>query len=70
LGGQRGRLISASDRKKAIKLVEEAVKAGARQRKACQELGISERTLQRWENETTPLEDQRPIVDRPVPKNK
>jgi len=45
-------------------------KAGRRSRKACQELGISERTLQRWENETTPLEDQRPIVDRPVPKNK
>jgi len=70
LGGQRGRLISASDRKTAIMLVEEATQAGARQKKACQELGISERTLQRWKNESTPLEDQRPIVERPVPKNK
>jgi transposase InsO family protein len=33
-----------------IKLVAEAVKAGARQRLACEEVGIDERTLQRWKN--------------------
>ena len=70
MGGRRGRLISASDRKRAIKLVEEAAQAGARRKSACRELGISDRTLQRWKNESTPLEDQRPVVERPVPKNK
>lgn len=63
-------MISASDRRTAIMLVEEATRAGARQKIACQELGINERTLQRWKNESTPLEDQRPIVERPVPKSK
>jgi putative transposase len=37
---------------------------------ACRELGISQRTLQRWRNQATPLEDQRPVAKRPVPQNK
>jgi putative transposase len=63
-------MISSSDRRKAIKLIEEAKKAGARERAACEELGINQRTLQRWQDSKTPLEDQRPISKRPVPKNK
>lgn len=63
-------MISVSDRKKAIILIKEAVTSGARERQACQELGISKRTLQRWRSERTPLEDQRPMAKRPVPKNK
>lgn len=63
-------MISVSDRRTAIMLVEEATEAGATQKKACQELGISERTLQRWKNKSTPLEDQRPVAERPIPKNK
>ena len=51
-------------------LIEEAKRNGARQRKVCRELGISERTLQRWKDESTPLEDQRSIAKRPAPKNK
>jgi putative transposase len=70
LGGQRGRLISASDRRTAIKLIDEATKAGAREKMACEELGISQRTLQRWRSEKKPLEDQRPNAKRPVPRNK
>ena len=70
MGGRRGRLISASDRSKAIELIEEATLAGARERLACKELGISQRTLQRWKSNTTPLEDQRPNATRPKPKNK
>ncbi len=70
MGGRRGRLISASDRQTAIKLIEEAVHAGARQVKACDELGISFRTLQRWRDESTPLEDQRPHAKRSEPINK
>ncbi|MBS4008096.1 MAG: helix-turn-helix domain-containing protein [Clostridium sp.] len=46
--GGRGRLTSDSDRAKAIKLVKEATTAGAREQRACKEIGISQRTLQRW----------------------
>lgn len=38
--------------------------------KACEELGICRRTLQRWRDESTPLEDQRPHAKRPEPMNK
>lgn len=63
-------MISASDRSKAIELIKEAVTNGAREKLACKELGISQRTLQRWRSDLTPLEDQRPYADRPAPKNK
>lgn len=63
-------MISASDRKKAITLIKEATQAGARETMACNELGISRRTLQRWRSEATPLEDQRPLAKRPSPRNK
>ena len=69
MGGRRGRLISASDRKIAIKLIAEAVKNGAREKMACKEIGISQRTLERWLEAKT-LQDQRQVVKRPVPKNK
>ncbi len=69
-GGQRGRMIPASDRKSAIKLIDEAIASGARQYKACAELNIHERTYTRWKNPTTPLEDQRPLTIRPEPHNK
>lgn len=51
-------------------LIEEATEAGAREKMACRELDISQRTLQRWRSKATPLEDQRPVVKRPVPCNK
>lgn len=63
-------MISASDRANAIKLIDEATLAGAREKMACKELGISQRTLQRWKSDATPLEDQRPVAKRPPPKNK
>ena len=37
------------DRKAAITLIEEASKHGARKHKACELLGVTLRTLQRWE---------------------
>ena len=46
-------MISASDRKKAIQLIKEAVAAGAWKELACKELGISQRTLFRWGSELT-----------------
>jgi len=68
LGGRRGRLISASDRELAIQLIKEAVQARAREFKACEELGISQRTLKRWKK--SGLEDQRPYAKHPEPKSK
>lgn len=70
MGGRRGRLISASDRIRAILLIKEATQAGAHEEMACKEMGISLRTLQRWRSDTSPLEDQRPFAEHPVPRNK
>jgi len=63
-------LISTQEREKAIILVQDAGKAGARQCKACEILGISERTLQRWQMQTpSAKEDQRRHTQR-EPANK
>jgi putative transposase len=37
------------DRETAVELIGEAVRSGARRVKACEVVGISIRTLQRWE---------------------
>jgi putative transposase len=68
LGGTRGRLISARERQQAMELISEACKAGSRKRNACEALGLSLRTLERWEKENG-LQDQRKMVKR-IPKNK
>jgi transposase InsO family protein len=70
LGGSRGRLISASDRETAVKLINEARAAGARLKPACEVLGISDRTYQRWTSGGIINEDQRPVINRPSPENK
>jgi putative transposase len=63
-------MISVQDRKNAISLVREAVDAGARQSKTYGLLGISERTLQRWQKPAKNAgEDLRPYTQR-VPANK
>ncbi len=46
-GGFRGRMISASDRENAVLLINEAIKSGASCKKACERLGITERTFYR-----------------------
>lgn len=56
------------DRKEAIQLVNEAVTLGARQRTACELLGLPRRTLQRWQMLDN-LVDQRTVVKH-VPANK
>jgi transposase InsO family protein len=60
-------MINALDRSEAIKLIDEAVAAGARQSAAAAELGLQVRTLQRWRLKP---EDARPKALRPVPANK
>ncbi|QTL97811.1 IS3 family transposase [Iocasia frigidifontis] len=63
-------MISTSDRKKAVKLINEAKENGARLEPACQELGISSRTYQRWTQDDSVKKDQRPLIERDTPKNK
>ena len=63
-------MISISDRKIAVELINEARASGARLKPACKVLNITERTYQRWITENSVKEDQRPLVKRPVPKNK
>lgn len=61
-------MISAQDRRKAVELIKES--NGARLSMACMELGISIRTLQRWEKDGIVREDGRPHAHRPIPQNK
>ncbi|WP_411969648.1 IS3 family transposase [Pseudomonas sp. p1(2021b)] len=67
LGQGRGRMTSAADRTAALQLIDAAVRAGARQSAACEELGLTERTVQRWRHQP---EDGRPGAARPEPANK
>ena len=63
-------MISTLDRQTAITLINKAVTAGARRAKACAELELSERTLRRWTLGGQVRADQRPLVQRPEPRNK
>ena len=66
-------MISASDRKNAVMLIDEAVASGASLAKACDELGIKERTYYRWirlKKETGSYDDLRPNAERKAPANK
>ena len=66
-------MIAPEVRQVALDLVEEAVDAGARQSLACAELGVSERTLQRYrarEIAGEPVADRRPEAKSPPPPNK
>jgi len=53
-----------------ISLVDEAVAAGARQSKACEVIGLTTRTYQRWKHPENVGEDRRPLAVRPEPKHK
>lgn len=48
MGGRRGRLIHSSERLYAIDLIKEAHSTGARLKLACDAMGISLRTFERW----------------------
>jgi putative transposase len=66
-------MISASDRENAVMLIEEAADSGATCGKACELLGITERTYYRWKNlkkTTDSYADGRPDAVRPEPANK
>jgi len=59
LGGAGGRLISSTDRKKCCDLIDEAVANGASQKSACELIGITSRTYQRWNKGEDLAEDKR-----------
>jgi len=59
LGGKGGRLISYSDRKNYCRLIDEAIQNGARQKLACELVGLSARTYQRWNRNGEISEDLR-----------
>ena len=62
-------MIPHSERLKLATLINTAILAGARKQVACQEAGISIRTLQRW-SKSKNEGDQRPEAVRPPPVNK
>jgi len=51
-------------------LIQEAIASGARQSRACEELGLSARTYQRWVQSGEVKSDGRPAALRPIPSNK
>jgi transposase InsO family protein len=55
------------ERQQVIVLLNEAMGAGARQSQACEVLGLSERTLQRWQADGTVRCDQRPLREYQPP---
>ncbi|WP_425356662.1 IS3 family transposase [methane-oxidizing endosymbiont of Gigantopelta aegis] len=65
-GGKGGRLIAYSDRQHYSALIDEAVDNGARQKLACELVGISARTYQRWNRGEGLSEDLRLHNTAPV----
>lgn len=63
-------MISTPDRRETIKLIEQAMAAGALQAKACEALGLSARTYQRWTRKGGVETDGRPEAQRLAPANK
>lgn len=55
---RRGRLNSEDEKRKILELINDACKAGAKQKAACEILGISSKTIQRW-NCKKDLKDKR-----------
>lgn len=59
LVGKNGRLIPLTERKRYCTWIDEAIANGARQRLACEQVGISARTYQRWQAGGELFEDGR-----------
>lgn len=59
-------MISPEEKQQAIHLVHEAVESGARKKTACCTLGISIKSMERWEKECSP--DRRKGASKEVPR--
>ena len=62
-------MISTPHRRQAVTLIEAARSAGARLQPACEVIGITPRTHQRWTREGGVRADHRSSAKRPVPAN-
>jgi hypothetical protein len=69
-GRKRGDLTSLPERAKLIGLIQKAYVNGASLTKACIEADVPIRTYRRWFKAGKIQSDQRPVVVRPVPRNK
>lgn len=67
---KRGQLTSLTDRQTHAEWIDKAIASGARQAKACEVIGLSSRTLQRWRIDGVIGEDKRLTASRPAPRNK
>jgi putative transposase len=65
-------LINVPDRLLCISLIREAAQSGCRLEQACEELGVSVRTLQRWvaHGDEAVRADGRTTTERPPPSNR
>ena len=63
-------MISTADRRQTVVLINSAHKDGSRLAPACQVVGISVRTYQRWTEYGDIEPDRRPTAQRPEPANK
>lgn len=62
-------MITLSDKQKAVELIDNAFSAGARLSDACQLLGISPRTVQRWRRQNKP-DGRKAAAQQCAPGNK
>ena len=58
------------ERQQYIAWITEAMDQGARQSRACEVIGLTSRTVQRWRNNGKVVADKRPDAIRPAPANK
>ena len=58
------------ERQQLVLWIHAAVTSGARRFRACETVGISIRTLQRWTDGAQVYQDRRPLATRPEPANK
>jgi len=68
LGEGRGRRISMEQRNLSVTLVAEARSNGAVKKKACEVLGVSPRTIERWERSPTIGDQRKGPVTKPANK--
>lgn len=62
-------MISVPDRRQTVELIDQACASGAARERACQEIGISLRTYQRWTRAGGIQADGWPTAERPAPAN-
>ncbi|WP_152569104.1 IS3 family transposase [Pseudoalteromonas sp. ND6B] len=65
LGFQRGRLTTLAERHELIKLITNAQDSGARKEKACELLGLTARTVQRWIEADNMTDKRTSTIKRP-----